>query len=102
MSNWNIRNDSSNVCALLQPENPPLNRYEVLRKSPMKNTTVAAKCCLSSNTCYCRERRIKPKLLTRPRKCLVLDELEHSENGTSNLHKLHRTSLRGCLCTGRY
>ncbi|XP_050501941.1 uncharacterized protein LOC126881617 [Diabrotica virgifera virgifera] len=82
-NNWATRNDSSKVAALLHPddylEKPRRYLKDVPHKANRKadkETGVYRKCCMGTNTCYCREESIKPSLLRRPNKCLSLEAFE--------------------------
>ncbi|RZC37140.1 uncharacterized protein BDFB_011314, partial [Asbolus verrucosus] len=58
-ANWEIRNNSSNVAEVLNPK-----CYD----SEDRDTF-----CTRHNLCYCREKRIRPRLFSRPREC-IFDE----------------------------
>nr|XP_023012788.1 uncharacterized protein LOC111502856 [Leptinotarsa decemlineata] len=94
-SNWETRNDSSNVNAVLHPdlETPRKFIHQVPTKPVQESKGVYRKCCLGTNTCYCREKPIRPRLLNKPNKCLSLEALQRKLTDDN----LSRTSLR-CLC----
>lgn len=95
-SNWNIRNDSSHIHAILHPDNVYSLRSqgEAYKKSALVN--VKKKCCLSTNTCYCKEKTTQPKIVAKPRNCVSLMEKKLGP------HTLNRKSIRECLCAGMH
>ncbi|XP_018561533.1 uncharacterized protein LOC108903733 [Anoplophora glabripennis] len=95
-STWNTRNDSSNISSILQPEN-----YEQSPKQP-PDKSVYKKHFLGENSCYCLEKKIRPKLMSRPRTCLSLDELKKQYEGSELLRRPleENYTFEECRCKG--
>ncbi|KAG5894725.1 hypothetical protein JTB14_006144 [Gonioctena quinquepunctata] len=100
-SNWEIRNDSSNVSQILHPHIDLTTArkfiHDISTKPTTKRKEVYRKCCLSTNTCYCGEKPIKPRLLGKPNECLMV---EGSSQTNLNDRYLSRASLM-CFCEGQ-
>ncbi|XP_066245941.1 uncharacterized protein [Euwallacea similis] len=87
-SSWKSRNDSSNISAILYPEDssPRLKLDEKTRGD------VIVKQLLSGNNCYCRckAKLPRPSFFKRPNSCTSMKVLDKST--------LTRRSLSGCVC----
>lgn len=99
LNNWNVRNDSSNIGAILHPDDSlPTPRTNINNeKKATENYTKATKtCCLSTNSCYCREHTVKPKILDRPKSCVILEEFKKR----LPISNFSRKPIKTCLCSG--
>lgn len=95
---WTIRNDSSNINSILKPE----NHIQSSRQSGDKG--VYKKCFLGENTCYCMEKKIRPKLMSRPRSCLSLESFKNKFQDAGLLRRPLEQDyvLQECCCKGGY
>ncbi|XP_066140152.1 uncharacterized protein [Euwallacea fornicatus] len=89
-ASWKSRNDSSNVSAILHPEDlsPWLKLDEKTRGD------VIVKQILGGNNCYCRckAKFPRPSFFRRPNACTTVKVLDKST--------LTRQPLSGCVCSG--
>lgn len=102
---WETRNNSSNVAAILHPDNYiSSNRLNSLGKFKINDTNnnVKQEYPLSTNNCYCKTEKIRPKLLSRPKSCVFIEHQPQQQYDNwcrkSLSEKLDRIQDPDCCC----